>query len=193
MCLRSARGCWMPLPKRNKLLLLCLLFVCCQKVDLTVEPEASGFAVEGEENVAIVGTGEGTRQRPYTATDILALELTPNDTAWVIGYMVGTARTTMNNAIFSIDADNGSNILLSSDSLCTDISSCIPVRLSSDKWKSQLSLPTNKAHFRKCLLLRGIPATYLKRKGLEKVLTGLWLDGFDISSVAPTEWGSIEI
>ena len=184
----------MLLRKRNSLLLpLCLLLVCCQKVDLTVEPENTESSGKSDEAVAIIGSGEGSRQRPYTVTDFLSLDLSANDTVWVIGYMVGTARQTMNNAVFSIDATNQSNILLSADSLCTDAALCMPVKLATDKWKKDLSLPTNTQHFQKCLLVRGIPALYLKRKGLEKVLTGLWMDGFDISSVAPTEWGSIEI
>lgn len=160
---------------------------------MTVEPENTETTGNSDEAVAIIGSGEGSRQRPYTVTDFLSLDLSANDTVWVIGYMVGTARQTMNNAVFSIDATNQSNILLSADSLCTDVALCMPVKLATDKWKKDLSLPTNMQHFQKCLLVRGIPALYLKRKGLEKVLTGLWMDGFDISSIAPTEWGSIEI
>ena len=179
--------------KRNSLLLLCLLIAACQKVDLTVEPEDTAVSGQSDEAVAIIGSGEGSRQRPYTVTDFLSLELSASDTVWVIGYMVGTARQTMNNAVFSIDATNQSNILLSNDSLCSDAALCMPVKLQSDKWKKDLSLPTNTSHFRKCLLVKGIPALYLKRRGLEKVLAGLWMDGFDISSVAPSEWGTIEI
>ena len=179
--------------KRNSLLLLCLLLACCQKIDLTTEPEGSDAAQDEEEPVAIVGTGEGTRECPYTVTDIRSLPVADSEDVWVIGYMVGTARQTMSNATFTADADNQSNILLSYDSLCTDTARCIPVKLSTDKWKKNLSLPTNVAHFRKCLLVKGSPAVYLKRKGLGSVSAGLWLDGFDVSSVAPQEWDVIEI
>jgi hypothetical protein len=184
----------MLLRKRNSLLLpLCLSFACCQKVDLTVEPDNANAANNSEQVVTIVGTGKGTMEYPYTVTDFLSLDLSANDTVWVIGYMVGTARQTMNNAVFSSDATNQSNILLSADSLCTDAALCIPVKLATDKWKNELSLPSNTQHFRKCLLVRGIPALYLKRKGLEKVLAGLWMDGFDISSVAPQNWEVISL
>ena len=183
----------MLLRKKNSLLLLCLLLACCQKVDLTVEPDDTKTANNSEEATAIVGTGEGTRQRPYTVTDIRSLDFSGNEAVWVIGYLVGTARQTMNNAVFSIEADNQSNILLSADSLCNNATLCIPVELSSDKWKKNLSLPTNTMHFQKCLLLKAIPSTYLNRKGLRKVSEGLWMDGFDISSIAPEEWGSIII
>jgi hypothetical protein len=100
----------------------------------------------------------------------------------------------MSNATFLSESQNQTNILLSSDSLCTDTARCIPVELSSDKWRKALSLPTNTLHFRKCLLVQGIPSRYLyNRKGLRNVSAGLWLDGFDIASVAPQDWNTIEI
>ena len=179
--------------KRNSLLLLCLLLACCQKIDLTVEPDETVSADLSEQASAIIGTGEGTRQCPYTVTDIRTSELFASDAVWVIGYMVGTAPRSMNNAVFNIDAENQSNILLSADSLCTNAELCIPIELSSDKWRKSLSLPTNTAHFHKCLLVKAVPSTYLNRKGLRKVSEGLWMDGFDISSIAPEEWGSIII
>ena len=179
----------MLLRKRNSLALLCLvLLTCCQKIDLPVEPDNTGAAGNEEQAASIIGTGEGTKECPYTATDIRSLELSNSEAVWVIGYMVGTARLSMSNAAFSIEADNQSNILLASDSLCCDTARCIPVELSTDKWRKSLSLPTNTSHFHKCLLVRGIPSTYLNRKGLRSVSAGLWLDGFDISSVAPQEW-----
>jgi len=177
--------------KRNSLVLLCLLLACCQKIDLT-EPTDSEQQTT-EQAVAVLGTGEGTMAYPYTVADIRSLSLSSSEAIWVIGYMVGTARTSMNNAEFSANATNQSNILLSLDSLCSDTAHCIPIELSSDKWKKSLSVPTNTSYFRKCLLVKGIPLLYLHRKGLRSVSAGLWLDGFDISSVAPQEWSQITI
>lgn len=176
-------------PKKNSVLLLCLLLVCCQKVDTTVEPNDTDPTGNPEETVT--GTGEGTRQRPYTVTDIRSLSLPDGDPVWVIGYMVGTAHASMNNAVFSINATNQSNILISFDSLCTDTARCIPVELASAKNRKDFSLPTNTALFRKCLILKGIPRRYLYRKGLRNVSAGLWMDDFDLSSVVPQEWGKI--
>ena len=180
--------------KRNSLLLLlCLLFASCQKIDPTVDPENTETADDSEQAVNVVGTGKGTRQFPYTTTDIRTAELSGSEAVWVIGYMVGTAPRSINNAVFSSDAENQSNILISSDSLCTDIALCIPIELSTAKNKSSFSLPMNVQHFRQCLILKGIPSNYLYSKGLRSISAGLWMDGFDISSVAPTEWGSIEL
>jgi hypothetical protein len=177
--------------RRNSLLPLCLLLACCQKVDPIVEPNDAENTDNSEETIAVIGTGEGTRSCPYTVADIRSLPLSGSEAVWVIGYMVGTAPRSMNNAIFSVETDNQSNILLSSDSLCTDASLCIPVELSTAKNKTSFSLPTNTSHFHQCLLLKGVPQTYLYRKGLRNVSAGLWMDGFDIASVSPSEWGSI--
>lgn len=183
----------MPLRRRNSLLLCCLLLACCQKTDLAVEPDGAGAAGEATQAVRLVGTGEGTRDCPYTIADFCALELSADEPVWVIGYMVGTAPRSMGNAVFSKEADNTSNILISSDSLCSNADGCIPVELHTAKLKASFSLPTNAGHFRKCLLIEGVPSTYLYTKGLRRVSAGLWMDGFDISSVEPTVWGSIEI
>ena len=175
-------------PRKNSLALLCMLLACCQKVDLTTGPDTDGTGEASAQTVTIVGTGEGTMERPYTPSDIRSASLSGDEAVWVIGYLVGSARRTMSAAEFSIEASNESNILLSSDSLCTDTAHCIPVELSSDKWRKSLSLPTNTIHFRRCLLVKGIPSTYLNRKGLRSVSAGLWMDGFDITTVAPQEW-----
>ncbi len=174
--------------RKNSLVLLCLLLVCCQKIDLTADPDGAGTGEASEETVTIVGIGEGTMERPFTISNIRSLSLSGEEPVWVIGYLAGTARRAMSAAEFNIEASNQSNILLASDSLCCDTARCIPVELSTDKWRKSLSLPTNTSHFHKCLLVRGIPSTYLNRKGLRSVSAGLWLDGFDISSVAPQEW-----
>lgn len=179
--------------RRNSLLPLCLLLACCQKVDPIVEPNDAENTDNSEETIAVIGTGEGTRSCPYTVADIRSLPLSGSEAVWVIGYMVGTSPTSMNNASFSINAENQSNILLSYDSLCTDTALCIPVELTSTKNRKSFSLPTNIEHFRKCLLIKGIPRRYLYRKGLRDVSAGLWMDGFDIASVAPQEWGIITL
>lgn len=183
----------MLLRKRNSLLALCLLLACCQKVDLTTEPETAVPTGNAEEPAAVLGTGEGTATHPYTVADVRSLSLSGSEEVWVIGYLVGTAARSMNNAVFSADADNQSNILLSSDSLCSDTTRCIPVELASEKWKKSLSLPKNVMHFRKCLLVKGIPSRYLYRKGLRNVSAGLWMDGFDIAAVEPQDWDIISL
>lgn len=186
----------MPLLKKNSVALLAMLLACCQKVDLAAYSDSpDGISAEATgEAVNVVGTGEGSAAYPFTVEDIRSMPLSASSPVWVIGYLVGTAPSSMSNATFLSESLNQTNILLSSDSLCTDTARCIPVELSSDKWRKALSLPTNTLHFRKCLLVQGIPSRYLyNRKGLRSVSAGLWLDGFDIASVAPQDWNTIEI
>lgn len=181
----------MLLLKRNSLAILCLLFICCQKADLDAEP--AEVAETTVQSVAIVGTGLGSMSCPYTVADVMDAALPTDEPVWVIGYVVGTARQSMGNAVFSPETENQSNILLSPDSLCESTDDCIPVELQSEKARSSFSIPTNRAHFRQPLLVKGRPSVYLNRKGLRGVSTGLWLDGFDIASVAPLNWGTIQI
>ena len=173
--------------------LLALLLAACQQISLTDETDGSPTLDETEGFVSVVGTGLGSIRCPYTVTDLCEATLPSDDPVWVIGYVVGTARQAMSNAVFTPDAENQTNILLSPDSLCTSTNGCIPVELQSARARTSFSVPTNREHFRKCLLVKGLPSVYLNRKGLRGVSTGLWLDGFDISSVAPQNWGSIEI
>ena len=181
----------MLLPKRNSLAILCLLFICCQKADLDAEP--AEVAETTVQSVAIVGTGLGSMSCPYTVADVMDAPLPSDEPVWVIGYVVGTARQSMSNAVFSPEAENQSNILLSPDSLCESTDDCIPVELQSEKARSNFSIPTNRAHFHQPLLVKGRPSVYLNRTGLRGISTGLWLDGFDIASVAPLNWGTIQI
>ena len=153
-------------------------------IEPTINDNVQTAAVNGNiQTTAVLGMGEGTEAYPYTVEDIRSSSLSSSEAVWMIGYMVGTAQLSMNNAVFCADTMNQSNILLSSDSLCTDTACCIPIELSSDKWRKNLSLPTNVAHFRKCLLVKGVPSQYMQRKGLRYVSAGFWLDDFDISSV----------
>ena len=179
--------------RRNSLWLLCLLTVCCQKIDTTVSPSAGDGEGLSAEDVQVVGTGEGTMECPFTVTDVQTLQLAADKPVWVVGYMVGTAYRSMGNAEFNAEARNNSNILLAADSLCSDAEKCIPVELNSSKLKSAYSLPSNPQRLHHCLLLRGVPSTYLHRKGLREVSAGLWMNGFDVAKVAPEPWGIISL
>lgn len=179
--------------KRNSIVLFCLLFSCCQKIDPTTAPN-TGKSDELPQASGIQGTGLGTVAFPYSVADIRKGASAAEGDVWVIGYVVGTAPSSMAAATFLASATNQSNILLSSDSLCTDTARCIPVELTSTKMRQQFALPNNRARFRKCVMLCGTPGVYLRnRRGLRNTSAGLWLDNFDISEVAPQEWGIITL
>lgn len=177
--------------RKSSLLLAGLLLVACQKVDLTEDPENepdSPAANPSGQVATVYGTGRGTPTMPYTVEDIRSRALSATDAVWVIGYMVGTAPRAMSAASFAADAANRSNILLSGDSLCADTAGCIPIELSTEKMRKLLALPDNRAHYRQCVLLCGKPSVYLYRKGLRSITAAQWMDGFDISQVAPEDW-----
>ncbi len=179
--------------RRNSIGLFCLLLSCCQKIDPTTTPTA-GSGEELPQVSGIQGTGLGTAAFPYSVADIRSGASATEGSAWVIGYVVGTAPGSMAAATFLASATNQSNILLSSDSLCTDTARCIPVELVSAKMRQQFALPNGSARFRKCVMLCGTPAVYLRnRRGLRNITAGLWLENFDVSEVAPQEWGIITL
>lgn len=191
MCHVSAGACLTPSPRRSSLplllLCLCALLASCQKMTLDEEPGGGA----GEPARLPVGTGLGTEDCPFTVGDVLAGVVSPQGRpVWVAGYAVGAAYRTLATCDFSPSPAYSSNILLSSDSLCTDASRCVPVELSTQKWKTLLSLPANPAGYRQCVMVQGTPATYYKTSGLRKVCAGRWLYGFDLSGVSrdPQEW-----
>lgn len=175
--------------RRNSVWALMLLLACCQKVELTPEPGQDTEEGKPASTADIRGTGLGTQAYPFTPTDIR--NGAKGGEVWVIGYVVGTAPRAMTAATFDASSTNQSNILLSEDSLCTDTARCIPVELSSSKIRQQFALPGNAGHFRHTVMLCGTPSVYLYRRGLRNVSTGLWLDGFDLSSIAPEQWETI--
>ncbi|MGN0233446.1 MAG: DUF6359 domain-containing protein [Bacteroidaceae bacterium] len=153
------------------------------------EEDADG----GESPVYVLpmGTGQGTQEYPFTVRDVLdGMVAGVSGQVWVIGYAVGSAYRSLDNASFSLEDASSTSLLLSGDSLCSDVTCCVPVELSSSKWKSLLSLPSNPNGFRQCVLLMGVPATYYRTSGLRSLSEGRWLYGFDISSISqdPQEW-----
>ena len=168
--------------RRDTLLLAALLAVAsCEKLDFS-EEEVSGGDVPV--TIDIIGTGEGTMEKPYTVEDIQAGEMFGNTgESWVIGYVVGATYSSMKNATFGPYTYYSSNILLSSDSLCNDPAKCIPVELSSADVKRRFSLSENEKGFRKCLLVRGWPALYFKVNGLRSVSAGMWIQGYDLQGI----------
>ncbi len=171
---------------------LALLLGSCQRLALDEEP---GSGTGGQASLP-TGTGLGTEGCPFTVGDVIdGTASEQGGTVWVVGYAVGAAYRTLAAADFSPHVTVASNILLSADSLCSDVTRCIPVELSTSKWQTLLSLPSNPDGYRQCVLVQGTPATYYKTSGLRKVCAGRWLYGWDLSSVSrdPQEWDTDSI
>ncbi len=169
-------------------MLAVLALSSCQKIDLA---EENGNIQEEIQKISIFGTGQGSMNCPYTVEDILSDSIPlGNENIWVIGYVVGSTYRSLNAAEFSPNTNYTSNILISSDSLCTDVKKCIPVELASGEWKKKFSIPSVPQGFRKCVLLQGTPKLYFYKNGLRNICAGHWLFGFDISTVnnTPQDW-----
>lgn len=178
-------------PRRIKcavlILSMVLSFSSCQKQVLEDEED-------GGESPAYVfprGTGVGTFEYPFTIKDVLeGTAAGASGQVWVIGYAVGSAYRSLDNASFVLENASSTSLLLSSDSLCTDVTHCIPVELSSTKWQSMFALPSNPGGYHQCVMFMGRPALYYRKNGLRSLSEGHWLYGFDISSISrePQEW-----
>ena len=156
---------------------------------MSLEEETGGSS--GTSCATPVGFGEGTAERPFTVADVQQGRAAASQApVWVIGYAVGSAYRSLDNATFSPSAASSSSLLLSADSACTQVSRCIPVELGSVKWQRQFALSQYPAGFRQCVMLRGVPSKYYNKNGLRSLSAGRWFLGLDLSCVSrdPQEW-----
>lgn len=157
------------------------VFSSCKKIDLDAQG-ANPDSPDTEELLPVLGVGLGTSLYPYTVADVLDGSALQGE-AWVIGYAVGATRQSLSNAEFSADAASNTCILLSMDSLATDIDSCIPAQLEKANVRALFSLPSDPSRFRQCVLIHGVIGQYMRKNGLRSVDEGRWMLGFDISSL----------
>lgn len=165
-----------------------LLLSSCEKIDLDAEEAKKNQSITEEVVTApLLGLGKGTESYPFTPDDVLCDSALEGE-AWVLGYVVGATKQNMKNAEFSPYASSNTCILLSSDSLCTDIENCIPAQLEKDKVREQFSLTSDHSRFRRCVLIHGVVGQYMRSNGLRSVDEGRWMmSGFVISSLYSNE------
>lgn len=167
-------------PRLVKCLLLAgtLLWGACEKVDLPV-PTAEGNGIPPAADTPappIEGTGEGTGTRPYTVADVCgrADELDGSE-VWVMGYVVGHAYQSLDNAAFSAEGAKETNVLLAGRPDETDPYACLPVRLQTTRWKQRLGLAQNPDSLRHAVCVLGLVGTYLRTTALTEVSDARWL------------------
>lgn len=159
---------------------VCLL-MGCDMADFSDE-ETGGDATA----IVPTGHGKGTQKQPYTPDELLGDENLPYDEeVWMMGYVVGSTLTNMENAVFDADEAYEHNILLSSDSLCADAADCVAVELTTSKMRQRFSLVRQPGRFRQFIVVRGTLGTYFSQAGIRKADAAYWIDGFDLSRIAP--------
>ncbi len=168
-----------------------LLLLCggCQKYEWDNADSKEQASV-----VFPIGHGHGTQQRPLTVADVWAGNVAEGQSCWVMGYAVGSTNRTMSNALFSVPTEWAQNILLSDDSLCTDVADCIAVQFSTQKMKDAFSLVSHPDMHTQPVVLHGTIGIYLNQPGVCRASEGYWLPGFDLgqANVPPTLWDEIE-
>ena len=115
--------------------------------------------------------GDGSRENPYTANDIIALgiEVTDGNKYWVKGYIVG-----------AIDPDNhyeyqyGStavktNLIISSNANTSNEEECVPVQLPVGDVRTGLNLADNPGNYQQEVLLYGTLEKYFQKPSVKNV------------------------
>lgn len=120
--------------------------------------------------------GDGTEAKPYTASQIIALNPTSKDEAvatgvWVKGYIVGSMpknNTTLANTIFGANAEVASNLVVGPTPDTTDPSVCISVQLiSGSDIRAALNLLDNPGNIGKLVEFKGDVMLYCGGAGIK--------------------------
>lgn len=165
---------------------LCL-FAACEKADFDEDtPDDTPPTAAAPPT----SSGLGTQESPLTVEQVLRGDTLPTQPLWLVGYAVGSTYRSMSNARFETVTTYATNLLLASDSLCTDAARCIPVELPTSAMQRELSLSQHPDCHRRCIMVCGTPGRYFSHNGLRNVSAGYWLPGFDLSTIvtAPSEW-----
>lgn len=112
-------------------------------------------------------TGAGTETDPYTVADVIGLNNSKSETAWVKGYIVGYY---VNNAVslgVVTATSTPTNLALASDASETDGANCIPVQLPSGSSVQTALSPANSENIGKEVSVYGDLTAYFSVPGVK--------------------------
>lgn len=116
----------------------------------------------------IVLVGEGTKEKPYTVSDILALGVTDQTYAWVQGYIIGTLNSNNNNALETTGTEVKSNIVLADATNATD--NYIAVQLpTTGEARTALNVAENPNNIGAKVAVYGTLENYFSKVGVKNV------------------------
>lgn len=133
--------------------------------------------------------GDGSWETPYTTNSVIALIKSADsdtdvsiDNVWVTGYVVGWVNTnisytalSVNNCIFSVPAEIGTNCLIAATPDEKDYNNCVVVQLSTTgNVRSNLSLVDHPENLGKLVSLRGTVTKYFGKPGLKSTTAFNW-------------------
>lgn len=160
-------------------------FVALYNGAVQIYPRTAEDVDSGEEPVPYELEGEGTLEKPYTVADVQYLinqEDRPTEAVWVTGYIMGAAKSTMNNVVKEQSEDlQATNIVLAEDANEESNAKMIPVQLSANKdqskdIRSQINLVDHFDYLGKQIWVLGKIEKYFSVAGVKDV-TDYSLDG----------------
>lgn len=115
-------------------------------------------------------TGDGSRENPYTANDIILMGVANSDgnKYWVKDYIVGVVDASYTYQ-FTSNTDVKTNLILSSNVNASSDTECIPVQLPPGVVRDGLNLADNAGNLGQEVLLYGTLENYFRVPGVKNV------------------------
>ena len=116
--------------------------------------------------------GDGSRENPYTANDIIlmGIETSDGNKYWVKDYIVG-AIDPNNNYVYEFTASTSvkTNLIISSNVGASTENECVPVQLPAGAVRDGLNLAENSGNYQQEVLLYGTLEKYFQKPSVKNV------------------------
>lgn len=140
----------------------------------TTAPEYTGDSGSGDSgsgNTGNYGSGDGTKDNPYTTMQVVKNVYADGDTTkgvWVHGYIVGYIGSGgISSTSFNASASVQTNIVIADNASETDYNNCVAVQLPSGSVRTALNLKDNSDNYKKEVWLYGDVIKYCSGPGLK--------------------------
>ena len=116
--------------------------------------------------------GDGSRENPYTANDIilLGIEVSDGNYYWVKDYIVGAINPDNNYTYeFTSSTTVKTNLIISSNEGASSEDECVPVQLPAGDVRTGLNLADNPGNYKQEVLLYGTLEKYFQKPSVKNV------------------------
>lgn len=115
--------------------------------------------------------GDGSRENPYTAKDIIALgiEISDGQNYWVKDFVVGAINANNDYAYEFGTTTMASNIIISSNADASTEGECVPVQLPVGDVRTGVNLVDNPGNYKQAVLLYGTLEKYFQKPSVKNV------------------------
>ena len=131
---------------------------------------AGSYRIEGVEDNTGIANGDGTKDSPYSANQVIAMAKTDASLAWVTGYIVGSSNG-VSASEFTPGAANasGTNIFIANNPDETDYTKCVPIQLPTGAVRTALNLASNPNLVGAKVSVYGTLEKYFGQSGVKNV------------------------